>query len=89
MPRKRRKLNKELENQIAVSTKKVELVIAKINDIADDDIQLEYRAAFDPAKNTLLLLTSLYTTEGFTEQTQSLMSKFTELIHNFENEYEI
>ena len=89
MPRKRRKLSKELEQSIAKATKTVELVTAKINDIYDDDIQMEYRTAFQPVKSTLLLLTALYTSDGLTEQTELLLPKFNELLHEFENEYEL
>ena len=45
MPKKRRKLSKELELEMSIALKKVELILAKINDIRDDDIQGEYRLA--------------------------------------------
>ena len=42
MPKKRRKLNKDFEKKIYSSKKNVELVLAKIHDIDDEDIQKEY-----------------------------------------------
>ena len=39
MPKKRRKLNKDFEKKIYSSKKNVELVLAKIYDINDEDIQ--------------------------------------------------
>ena len=47
MPKKRRKLNKEFEKKIYSSKKNVELVLAKIYDIDDEDIQKEYMSAFN------------------------------------------
>ena len=42
MAKKRRKLNKDFEKKIYSSKKNVELVLAKIYDIDDEDIQKEY-----------------------------------------------
>ena len=47
MAKKRRKLNKDFEKKIYVSKKNVELVLAKIYDIDDEDIQKEYINAFN------------------------------------------
>ena len=47
MAKKRRKLNKEFEKNIYSSKKNVELVLAKIYDIDDEDIQKEYMSAFN------------------------------------------
>jgi len=47
MAKKRRKLNKEFEKEIYSSKKNVELVLAKIYDIDDEDIQKEYMSAFN------------------------------------------
>ena len=89
MPKKRRKLSKELELLIAQAAKKVELITAQINDIQEDDIQSEYRTAFDPVRNTYLLLATLYKTEGLTDQTKELSTNYELLLRHFENEYEI
>jgi len=47
MQKKRRKLNKDFEKKIYSSKKNVELVLAKIYDIDDEDIQKEYMSAFN------------------------------------------
>ena len=47
MAKKRRKLNKDFERKIYSSRKNVELVLAKIYDIDDEDIQKEYMSAFN------------------------------------------
>ena len=47
MAKKRRKLNKDFERKIYSSKKNVELVLAKIYDIDDEDIQKEYMKAFN------------------------------------------
>ena len=47
MAKKRRKLNKDFEKKIYSSKKNVELVLAKIYDINDEDIQNEYMSAFN------------------------------------------
>ena len=56
MPKKRRKLNKDFEKKIYTSKKNVELVLAKIYDIDDEDIQKEYMSAFNPVSYTHLTL---------------------------------
>jgi glutamate mutase epsilon subunit len=47
MAKKRRKLNKDFEKILYSSKKNVELVLAKIYDIDDEDIQKEYIGAFN------------------------------------------
>ena len=47
MAKKRRKLNKDFERKLYASRKNVELVLAKIYDIDDEDIQKEYISAFN------------------------------------------
>ncbi len=89
MPKKRRKLSRELEAEIASACKKVELITAIINDIQDEEIQTEYRVAFDQIRNTYLLVASLYESEGVTAQTEELISSYKKLLNTFENEYEI
>ena len=89
MPKKRRKLSKDLELEISKATKKVELISAIINDIQEEDTQTEYRDAFLPAKNSFLLLVGLYETEGFTDITKNLIIQYKEQLIEFESEYEI
>ena len=47
MPKKRRKLSADMEKQIASAKRKVELVTAIIGDIEEEDIQGDYRLAFE------------------------------------------
>ena len=56
MSKKRRKLNKDFEKKIYSSKKNVELVLAKIYDIDDEDIQKEYMSAFNTVSYTHLTL---------------------------------
>ena len=53
MPRKRRKLSKEHEKSISIAQKEIELILAKINDINDDDIRTEYAISFAPLMSPL------------------------------------
>ena len=55
MTKKRRKLNKDFERKIYSSKKNVELVLAKIYDIDDEDIQKEYMSAFNQGVNVFFL----------------------------------
>ena len=89
MPKKRRKLNRELESKIASAYKKVELINAQINDIHEEEIQSEYRTAFDPVVHTYVSLKTLYDLEGFTDQTEGLSLRYDQQLAKFEEEYEI
>ncbi len=89
MPRKRRKLNPELERKISEYKRKVELVTAIINDIEEEDIQKEYRAAFEPVKNSYILLDHLYKIEGQTEASLAASESYAKFLTDFEGEYEI
>ena len=89
MPKKRRKLSKELELEISKAAKKVELVTAIINDIQEEDIQNEFRTAFEAVRNTYLLLTTLYDSRGVTEETEQLLENYKRYLAQFEEEYEI
>ena len=86
MPKKRRKLNRELESEISQAFKKVELITAQINDIQEDDILSEYRLAFDPVRNTFLLLKTLYDSEGVTPQSEQILATNKSLQIKFEAE---
>jgi len=89
MPKKRRKLNRDLENMIASAFKKVELINAQINDIQEETIQSEYRSAFDPVAFTYVSLKTLYDKYGFTPETEDLSKQYGEKLAKFEQEYEI
>ncbi len=70
MPKKRRKLNKEMEAEMAAAKRKIELVGALINDIRDEDIQGEYLGAFTQIRSAVVNLIAKYTTDGFCEETE-------------------
>ncbi len=89
MPRKRRKLNADLEKEIAAAKRKVELITAIINDIEEEDIQGEYRIAFESVRNSVLLLSNMYDLTGFNDESEMEFSRYKQLITNFELEYEI
>ena len=89
MPRKRRKLNPEMEKDISAAKRKVELISAIINDIHDEEIQGEYRTAFDKVKYAYTYLSTLYDAEGFTEVSNAAFTTYNELLVNFESEFEI
>ena len=89
MPKKRRRLDKTFEKTILSSNKKIELILAKINDIKDEDIQKEYLAGVGEVINSYQLLSSDYQLKGFTEYSDSNYTNFNQAISKFESEYEI
>jgi len=89
MPKKRRKLNKDFEKKIYSSKKNVELVLAKIYDIDDEDIQKEYIGAFDGVVNLYDELKINYEQEGFHQNSEELLSKYKNAFNLFESEFEI
>jgi len=89
MAKKRRKLDKNFEKIIYSSRKKIELILAKIYDITDDDIQKEYMSAFQEVVNIFDLLKNDYELVGFHEDSEALNKNFKDAISKFEAEYEI
>ena len=89
MPKKRRKLNKDFEKKIYTSKKNVELVLAKIYDIDDEDIQKEYLSAFNEVVNKYDQLKNDYELIGFNENSENLISDYNIAFSLFEAEYEI
>ena len=89
MPKKRRKLDKNFEKIIYSAKKKIELILAKIYDINDEDIQKEYMSAFKEVVNLFDSLNGHYKDIGFNEDAELLNKKFQEGIAKFESEYEI
>ena len=89
MAKKRRKLDKNFEKIIYSSKKKIELILAKIYDITDDDIQKEYMLAFQEVVNLFDLLKNDYELVGFHEDSEALNKNFKDAISKFESEYEI
>ena len=89
MPKKRRKLNKEMEADMAAAKRKIELISALINDIRDEDIQGEYLEAFGQVRSAVVNLLAKYTTDGFCEETEGLLALYRGLIDQFEADYEL
>ena len=89
MIKKRRKLNKDFEKKIYSSKKNVELVLAKIYDIDDEDIQKEYMSAF---KEVVYLYDSLkndYEEKGFSDNSEKHLTNYKMAFNLFESEFEI
>ena len=89
MPKKRRKLNKDFEKQIYTSKKNVELVLAKIYDIDDEDIQKEYMSAFNKVVYSYDQLKNDYELIGFNDNSDKLITDYNKAFSTFESEFEI
>ena len=89
MAKKRRKLNKDYEKKIYSSKKHVELVLAKIYDISDEDIQKEYISAFNRVVYLYDELKEEYDQKGFNESSEELLTNYENAFNLFESEFEI
>ena len=89
MTKKRRKLNKDFEKKIYSSKKNVELVLAKIYDIDDEDIQKDYMTAFKDVVYLYDLLNEDYDQQGFNYYSEELFTKYINAFNLFESEFEI
>ena len=89
MPKKRRKLNKDFEKKIYNSKKNVELVLARIYDIDDEDIQKEYMSAFNDVVYSYDQLKNDYELTGFNDNSDNLISDYNKAFSLFESEFEI
>ena len=89
MIKKRRKLNKDFEKIIYSSKKNVELVLAKIYDIDDEDIQKEYMSAFNRVVYLYDALKEDYEKLGFNDNSEKLMTNYKNAFNLFESEFEI
>ena len=89
MAKKRRKLNKDFEKKIYSSKKNVELVLAKIYDIDDEDIQKEYMSAFNKVVNLYDELKENYECQGFTDNSEEFLTNYKNAFNLFESEFEI
>jgi len=89
MPKKRRKLNKDFEREIYSSKKNVELVLAKIYDIDDEDIQKEYMSAFNEVVCLYDELKEDYEKLGFNDNSEKRLSNYKDGYSLFESEFEI
>ena len=89
MAKKRRKLNKDFEKKIYSSKKNVELVLAKIYDINDEDIQKEYMAAFNRVVYLYDELKEDYDQRGFNNNSDELINNYKNAFNLFESQFEI
>ena len=89
MAKKRRKLNKDFEKKIYASKKNVELVLAKIYDIEDEDIQKEYINAFNQIVFIYDELKEDYEQKGFNDNSEELLTNYKNAFNLFEAEFEI
>ena len=89
MAKKRRKLNKDFEKKIYASKKNVELVLAKIYDIDDEDIQKEYMSAFNNVVYVYDQLKADYEQYGFNDNSEQILTNYKKVFNLFESEFEI
>ena len=89
MAKKRRKLNKDFERKIYSSKKNVELVLAKIYDIDDEDIQKEYISSFNNVVYLYDELKENYDQKGFNDNSEELLTSYKNAFIRFESEFEI
>ena len=89
MAKKRRKLNKDFEKKIYASKKNVELVLAKIYDIDDEDIQKEYINAFNRVVYIYDEIKEDYEQKGFNDNSEELLKSYKNAFNLFESEFEI
>jgi len=89
MTKKRRKLNKDFEKKIYSSKKNIELVLAKIYDIDDEEIQNEYFSSFNKVVFLFEKLKDDYESIGFNNDSEKLMANYQNSFILFESEFEI
>jgi hypothetical protein len=89
MAKKRRKLNKDFEKKIYSTKKNVELVLAKIYDIDDEDIQKEYMSAFNSVVYSYDALKEDYERVGFSDNSEDLLKNYKNAFNLFVSEFEI
>ncbi len=89
MPKKRRKLSPELEKNISLAKKQIELITAIIHDIDEEDIQEEYKSAFLPVMSSYMSLDKIYNETGFNEETNNLYNLYLRNLDKFKSEYEL
>ena len=89
MAKRRRKLSPELEKNISLAKKQIELITAIIHDIDEEDILEEYKSAFLPVMSTYMSLDQMYKEVGFNEETTNLYSLYLSNLEKFKSEYEV
>ena len=89
MAKRRRKLSPELEKNISLAKKEIELITAIIHDIDEDDIQEEYKSAFLPVMSAYMSLDKMYNEIGFNDETTNLYDLYLSNLDKFKSEYEL
>ena len=89
MAKRRRKLSPELEKNISLAKKQIELITAIIHDIDEEDIQEEYKSAFLPVMSSYISLDNMYKEIGFNDETSHLYNLYLANLEKFKNEYEL
>ena len=89
MAKRRRKLSPELEKNISLAKKEIELITAIIHDIDEEDILEEYKSAFLPVMSTYMSLDQMYKEVGLTEDTTDLYKLYLSNLDSFKSEYEL
>ena len=74
---------------IAAAQRKVELVMAMIYDIADEETQSEYLSGFEQINAAASHLSESYVLKGFCEETEGTLALYKGLLERFEQEYEL
>ena len=69
--------------------KNVELVLAKIYDIDDEEIQKEYMSAFNKVVYLYDELKEDYEKQGFSDNSEELLKSYKNAFNLFESEFEI
>ena len=69
--------------------KNVELILAKIYDIDDEDIQKEYMSAFKEVVYLYDVLKEDYENQGFNDNSEELLKNYINALSLFESEFEI
>ena len=89
MAKRRRKLSPELEKNISLAKKEIELITAIIHDIDEEDIQEEYKSAFLPVMSAYMSLDQIYKDVGFNDDTSNLYKLYLSNLVKFKAEYEV
>tara|TARA_B100000965_G_scaffold402192_1_gene427586 strand:- start:340 stop:618 length:279 start_codon:yes stop_codon:yes gene_type:complete len=89
MAKRRRKLSPELEKNISLAKKEIELITAIIHDIDEEDIQEEYKSAFLPVMSAYMSLDQMYKEIGFNDDTTKLYELYVSNLKSFKSEYEL
>ncbi len=89
MAKRRRKLSPELEKNISLAKKQIELISAIIHDIDEEEIQEEYKSAFLPVMTAYMSLDQMYKEVGFNDDTTNLYKLYLSNLDKFKGEFEV